>query len=279
VVVSDCDEVNRIPSGLVEGFVFDLPTLFGQLVEQSSRALSGRDKRYVMGAFQNLNVNDRHFNKFFTCLSLTLRTLLTALRPKHEMQESSRVRSYPPQPSHTTVRAVPHTAVQVERWRRSALPRLPEERLSAGPPRVPAGHRTGRGRAGRARRDAYIDCRAVAHLHVPPAFRMGAPPDTAMITLGINAAFHDSAAALVVGGEIIAASEEERFTRIKHGKRPLPFTAWELPYHAIDDCLREAGAELADVHHEAYSFDPRRFVGAARVDLPLGACAAERFAG
>ncbi len=55
-----------------------------------------------------------------------------------------------------------------------------------------------------------------------------------MITLGINAAFHDSAAALVVDGIVVAAAEEERFTRIKHGKRPLPFTAWELPFNAID---------------------------------------------
>jgi carbamoyltransferase len=90
-----------------------------------------------------------------------------------------------------------------------------------------------------------------------------------MITLGINAAFHDSAAALVVDGQVVAASEEERFTRIKHGKRPVPFTAWELPYHAIDDCLREAGAQLVDVDHVAYSFDPRRFAGEARLDLPL----------
>ncbi len=58
-----------------------------------------------------------------------------------------------------------------------------------------------------------------------------------MITLGINAAFHDSAAALVVDGVVVAAAEEERFTRIKHGKRPLPFTTWELPFHAIDYCL------------------------------------------
>ncbi|HSX95175.1 MAG TPA: carbamoyltransferase C-terminal domain-containing protein [Hydrogenophaga sp.] len=94
-----------------------------------------------------------------------------------------------------------------------------------------------------------------------------------MITLGINAAFHDSAAALVVDGETVAASEEERFTRIKHGKRPLPFTAWELPFHAIDDCLRQAGVTLADVNHVAYSYDPARFLGArageATLSLPL----------
>ena len=77
-----------------------------------------------------------------------------------------------------------------------------------------------------------------------------------MITLGINSVFHDSAACLVRDGRVLAAAEEERFTRIKHGKRPLPFTVWELPHHAIDYCLAEAGIELADVDHVAYSFDP-----------------------
>jgi carbamoyltransferase len=82
-----------------------------------------------------------------------------------------------------------------------------------------------------------------------------------LLTLGINASFHDSAAALMLDGQVVAAAEEERFTRIKHGKRPLPFTAWELPYHAIDFCLKEAGATLADVAHVAYSYDPWLFVG------------------
>ncbi len=80
-----------------------------------------------------------------------------------------------------------------------------------------------------------------------------------MITLGINAAFHDSAAALVIDGVPLAAAEEERFTRIKHAKRPLPFTAWELPFHAIAYCLKEARLTMADVDHVAYSFDPWRF--------------------
>jgi carbamoyltransferase len=94
-----------------------------------------------------------------------------------------------------------------------------------------------------------------------------------MITLGINAAFHDSAAALVRDGELIAAAEEERFSRIKHGKRPLPFSTWELPFNAIDYCLREAGVSLAEVDHVAYSYDPRRFVGDrladGRASLPM----------
>lgn len=77
-----------------------------------------------------------------------------------------------------------------------------------------------------------------------------------MYTLGINAAFHDCSACLVSDGVVIAAAEEERFTRFKHGKRPLPFTVWQLPFHAIDYCLAEAGIRLADVSHVAYSYNP-----------------------
>src|SRR3954454_22230051 len=94
-----------------------------------------------------------------------------------------------------------------------------------------------------------------------------------MYTLGINAAFHDSAACLVRDGEVIAAAEDERFTHIKHGKRPVPFSTWELPFHAIDYCLREAGITLTDVDHVAYSFDPSlllgRHTGAETITLPL----------
>jgi carbamoyltransferase len=99
-----------------------------------------------------------------------------------------------------------------------------------------------------------------------------------MITLGINAAFHDSAAALVRDGQLIAAAEEERFTRIKHAKRPLPFTAWELPFHAIDFCLAAARVQLADVDHVAYSYDPAIFLdgrgGDGHLTLPLQPSAA-----
>jgi len=77
-----------------------------------------------------------------------------------------------------------------------------------------------------------------------------------MYTLGINAAFHDSAAALIEDGKLIAAAEEERFTHIKHGKRPIPFSAYEIPYHAIDYCLKKADIYLKDIDHISYSFDP-----------------------
>ena len=44
-----------------------------------------------------------------------------------------------------------------------------------------------------------------------------------MYTLGINAAFHDFSACLVQDGKVLAAAEDERFSHIKHGKRPTPF--------------------------------------------------------
>src|SRR4051794_9046971 len=90
-----------------------------------------------------------------------------------------------------------------------------------------------------------------------------------MYTLGINAAYHDPAACLVQDGRAIAAAEDERFTHIKHGKRPVPFSAWELPFHAIDYCLREAGISLADVDHVAYSYDPYLLLGRHRDDATI----------
>ncbi len=94
-----------------------------------------------------------------------------------------------------------------------------------------------------------------------------------MNTLGINAVYHDPAACLVQDGRVIAAAEEERFTHVKHGKRPIPFSTYELPFHAIDYCLREAGIALADIDHIAYSYDPflllDRHRDEAVITLPL----------
>src|SRR5947209_1630858 len=90
-----------------------------------------------------------------------------------------------------------------------------------------------------------------------------------MYTLGINAAFHDPAACLVRDGVVLAAAEEERFTHVKHGKRPVPFTTWELPFNAIDYCLKEAGIRLADLDHVAYSFDPALLLGKRRDDATV----------
>src|SRR3954453_10540180 len=76
------------------------------------------------------------------------------------------------------------------------------------------------------------------------------------LVLGINAVFHDPAAALVVEGEIVAAAEEERFSRRKHGKPPVAFSTWELPEQAMAFCLERAGLEPADLDAVAYSYDP-----------------------
>lgn len=59
------------------------------------------------------------------------------------------------------------------------------------------------------------------------------------VVLGISAFYHDSAAAIVVDGKIVAAAQEERFTREKH-------TA-EFPTNAIQYCLKEVGLELIEV--------------------------------
>jgi len=74
--------------------------------------------------------------------------------------------------------------------------------------------------------------------------------------LGINAVFHDPAAAVVVDGRIVAAAEEERFSRRKHGKACVPFSTWELPEQAIAWCLRRAGLAPGDLDAIGYSYDP-----------------------
>jgi carbamoyltransferase len=74
--------------------------------------------------------------------------------------------------------------------------------------------------------------------------------------LGVNAVFHDSAAALVVDGEIVAAAEEERFSRRKHGKPSVAFSTWELPERAAQWCLERAGLEPGELDAVAYSYDP-----------------------
>ena len=60
-----------------------------------------------------------------------------------------------------------------------------------------------------------------------------------MKILGISAFYHDAAAALIIDGEIIAAAQEERFTRVKHDSK--------LPKNAINFCLEYAGVELKEI--------------------------------
>ena len=66
--------------------------------------------------------------------------------------------------------------------------------------------------------------------------------------LGISAFYHDSAAALVVGGDIVAAAQEERFTRIKHD--------YNFPKQAVDWCLREAGVTPGQLDYVVFYDKP-----------------------
>ncbi len=88
-----------------------------------------------------------------------------------------------------------------------------------------------------------------------------------MRILGINALFHDPAAALVVDGRTVAAAEEERFSRRKHGKRPLPFSAWELPELSARWCLEHAGVRPEELDAVTYSYDPKLARPAADMGL------------
>jgi carbamoyltransferase len=85
--------------------------------------------------------------------------------------------------------------------------------------------------------------------------------------LGINSVFHDPAAALVIDGDVVAAAEEERFSRRKHGKRPVPFSAWEQPAAAARWCLRQGGITAADVDLIGFSYDPDLARPAAELGL------------
>ena len=72
--------------------------------------------------------------------------------------------------------------------------------------------------------------------------------DTLTAILGISAFYHDSAAALVVDGEIVAAAQEERFSRIKHDS--------SFPAQAIEYCLDEAGLRADQLDYVGYYDKP-----------------------
>src|SRR3990172_12416587 len=69
-----------------------------------------------------------------------------------------------------------------------------------------------------------------------------------MQILGISCYFHDAAAALLRDGQLIAAAEEERFTRKKHD--------YEFPQHAIDFCLKMGGIRGSDVDYVVFFEKP-----------------------
>ncbi len=69
-----------------------------------------------------------------------------------------------------------------------------------------------------------------------------------MTILGISAYYHDSAAAIIVDGEVVAAAQEERFSRIKHDEG--------FPIHAVRFCLRQAGIDINNVDAIAFYDKP-----------------------
>ena len=69
-----------------------------------------------------------------------------------------------------------------------------------------------------------------------------------MVVLGISGYYHDSAAAVVRDGIIVAAAQEERFTRKKHDAA--------FPTHAVRYCLSEAGVALSDIHYVVFYDKP-----------------------
>ena len=69
-----------------------------------------------------------------------------------------------------------------------------------------------------------------------------------MRILGISCYFHDASAALLEDGVLIAAAEEERFTRKKHD--------YDFPQNAIDFCLRQGGITGKDIDYVAYFEKP-----------------------
>src|SRR5688572_2908802 len=69
-----------------------------------------------------------------------------------------------------------------------------------------------------------------------------------MRILGVSAYYHDAAAALVVDGSIVAAAQEERFTRRKHDAR--------FPRNAIDFCLNYGGLKVPDIDLVAFYDKP-----------------------
>jgi len=69
-----------------------------------------------------------------------------------------------------------------------------------------------------------------------------------MYILGFNGALHDSAAALIEDGKLVAFVEEERFNRKKH--------TFDYPKNAIDYCLAEAGITINEVDHAAFFWNP-----------------------
>lgn len=86
------------------------------------------------------------------------------------------------------------------------------------------------------------------------------------VILGISAYYHDSAAALLVDGEIVAAAQEERFTRVKGDS--------SFPHNAINFCLNQADLSIGQVDHVVFYENPyakfERLLTTYHLNAPFG---------
>jgi len=80
--------------------------------------------------------------------------------------------------------------------------------------------------------------------------------------LGVNSAYHESSAGLLVDGELVAFVEEERFNRVRHGKKSRLDNPDELPEAAMAWCLARAGLGFRDLAAAGSSFERHRDVEA-----------------
>lgn len=93
-----------------------------------------------------------------------------------------------------------------------------------------------------------------------------------MKILGISAFYHDSAAALVVDGQIVAAAQEERFSRKKHDEA--------FPSEAVEFCLQEAGIRTGALDYVAFYEKPlRKFDRLLETYLALAPASFHHFSG
>ena len=81
-----------------------------------------------------------------------------------------------------------------------------------------------------------------------------------MYIIGINAAYHDSAACILKDGNLLAAREGRTVHISNTQKDTIPFSSYELPYHAINYCLEVANIHIKDVDHIQLTHSTRNFL-------------------
>lgn len=84
--------------------------------------------------------------------------------------------------------------------------------------------------------------------------------------LGLNTTYHELSACLIKNGQLVAAIEEERFSRIKRGKKALVNNPDIIPFAAINYCLKQENISLRDVDYIGLSFCPEKRLKNVNID-------------